>query len=65
MVVRRNMGAHRCRVTLTAVLVCLIVSSSVLYSMSEKDQEAAIGLPIRRLKRSRSSTCRMSRPPLR
>ena len=44
MVVRRNMGANRVRVTLTAVLVCLMVSSSVLYAMSEKDQEAATGL---------------------
>jgi len=38
-----NIGAKSLAITLMAVLPGLMVSSSVLYSMSEKDQQAAIG----------------------
>jgi SAM-dependent methyltransferase len=39
----RNIGANRVAVTLVAVLVCLMLSSSTLYSVSENDQTGAIG----------------------
>jgi SAM-dependent methyltransferase len=38
-----NIGANRFAVTLVAVLVCLMLSSSTLYSVSENDQTGAIG----------------------